>query len=185
MKTSIIPRKKYAGQQKCLTMGVAGRTKQEEWVEGEGVGTFPFRHSPGHDLLFTRDARNSLCLLGDGQKTGPGWVGGNVSLQLVNFYLFPFLFFFISAADAASSPCLSFLLPLRQHLFVCWFVWLACRWWHNTKTQNLKDKANRSNSSNNRSNNSSNSSNINKQLWKNSSNINESSSKSLTKTFCS
>lgn len=23
----------------------------------------------------------------------------------------------------------------RLHLFVWWFVWLACRWWHNTKQQ--------------------------------------------------
>lgn len=43
-----------------------GGGEGEEW---EGVGSFPCRHSPGHDLLFTRDARNSLCLLGAGRKT--------------------------------------------------------------------------------------------------------------------
>lgn len=49
------------------------------WGWGGGVVvTFPFRHSPGHDLLFTRDARNSLCLLGDGRKTGRAGTGQRV-----------------------------------------------------------------------------------------------------------
>lgn len=117
-----------------------------------GVGLFPFRHSPGHDLLFTRDARNSLCLLGDGRKTAGKRLG--LATCLFSWPTSTVLPFFILANRLPPSPCPCTFLYVASSTLVCLLICLTCvsmmtQHKNSTKSeQNLKDKANSSNSNN-------------------------------------
>lgn len=97
-----------------------------------GVVLFPCRHSPGHDLLFTRDARNSLCLLGAGRKTAGKRLGLATCLYSWPTSTFLLAFFFILANRLP--------LPLRRFVNTCLFADLFDLRVDDDTTQKLSEK---------------------------------------------
>lgn len=104
---------------------------KESW---SGVRSFPFRHSPGHDLLFTRDARNSLCLLGDGRKTAAKRLG--LATCLFSWLTSTFLLFFFYFCQQTPPPSL----PLRRFVNTCLFADLFDLRVDDDTTQKLNEK---------------------------------------------